>query len=162
MDPDEHLGDALALVEERISYCIRRYSTGRNFFRRSREFQVYVLAVLGATTTLFVAFNQIYHRPIFAIVSLVTAALTTVVTTVTSGSESQRLWLANTATLVELWALRDQVRYDKALHGVPLPRTLIDDYHGRLQKILADHNQAWHEIHSPHKSESSSQAQDRT
>jgi hypothetical protein len=106
------------------------------------------LAVLSATTTLLIALNQIYHRSILAALSLVAGALMTVATAWASWFGFRRLWLANAATLTKLWALRDQIEYDKALYGDHPARALVDEYHRQLQQIFAEHNQMWQQIRS--------------
>jgi hypothetical protein len=163
MSSDKHPDKALTEVEHQLKERLDFLRSGGRRFRRSMQFQVITLAVLSAATTLFVAFNQIYHINFLAIVSLVTAALMTVVTTVTSGSENQRLWLANTAAQVQLGALQNQISYDEALYGgsgsVPIEQ--IDEHHMQLQKIWVDHSRAWQEIHSTHESKPSSPDRDQ-
>ena len=148
MGPDEAASEAavLRLVEEHLSRGISNIKGSRNFYRRGSQLQILALAVLSATTTLLIALNQIYHRSFLAALSLVAGALMTVATAWTSWFGFRRLWLANTATLTKLWALRDQIEYDKALHGDHLTRPLTDGYHEQLQQIFAEHNSAWQQI----------------
>ena len=107
-----------------------------------------MLAVLSATTTLLIALNQIYHQSFLAALSLVAGAAMTVATAWASWFGFRRLWLANTSTLNRLWALRDQIEYDRARHGDHIDLTVIDDYHKQLQQIWVEHNQTWQHIRS--------------
>jgi hypothetical protein len=131
MSPDEGASEAavLRLVEEHLSRGISNIKGSRDFYRRGSQLQTFSLAVLSATTTLLIALNQIYHQSFLAALSLVAGALMTVATAWTSWFGFRRLWMANTATLTRLWALRDQIEYDKALYGEHLTRSLTDGYH---------------------------------
>ena len=140
--------EALKLVEDHLKRGISNVRKSRNYYRRGSQLQTVALAVLSATTTLLIAINQIYHRAVFATLSLVAGALMTVATAWTSWFGFRRLWLANTSTLNKLWVLRDQIEYDKARHGDQLALTVIDGYHEQLQQIFAEHNRTWQHIRS--------------
>lgn len=148
MRDDETVGEAraLTLVEDHLKRGIKNVSGSRNYYRRGSQLQTVASAVLSATTTLLIALNQVYHQSLLVALSLVAGALTTVTVAWTSWFGFRRLWLANTATLTKLWALRDQIEYDKALFGDHLSRDLVRDYHDRLQQIFANHNQTWQQI----------------
>jgi hypothetical protein len=83
--------------------------------------------------------------------SLVTGALTTVTVAWTSWFGFHRLWLANAATLTKLWALRDQIEYDKARYDDRPAHGLINGYHEKLQEIFAEHNRTWQQIRAEEK-----------
>ncbi len=149
MSPDgEAAGEvrALMLVEEHLRRGISNIRGSRNYFRRGSQLQTLASAILSATTTLLIALNQIYHLSTLVALSLVAGALTTVTVAWTSWFNFHRFWMANTATLTKLWALRDQIEYDKALYGDHLTRDHVNGYHKRSMEIFAEHNQAWQRI----------------
>jgi hypothetical protein len=133
-------------VEEHLKRGINNIRGSRDYYKRGSQLQTVASAVLSATTTLLIALNQIYHQSVLIALSLVVGALATVTVAWASWFGFHRLWLANTATLTKLWALRDQIEYDKALYGDHLTRDLVQDYHDRLQQIFAEHNQTWRQI----------------
>jgi hypothetical protein len=137
---------ALEVVEEHLRRGISNIRGSRNYFRRGSQLQTIASAILSATTTLLIALNQIYHQSILIALSLVAGALTTVAVAWTSWFNFHRRWLADTATLTKLWALRDRIEYDKALHGDRLTRDHVNGYHKRFLEILAEHNQGWQRI----------------
>lgn len=149
MNPgEEDAGEvrALEVVEEHLSRGISNIRGSRNYFRRGSQLQTIAAAILSATTTLLIALNQIYHQSILIALSLVAGALTTVTVAWTSWFNFHRRWLADTATLNKLWALRDQIEYDKALHGDRLTHDHVNGYHKRFLEIFAEHNQSWQRI----------------
>jgi hypothetical protein len=140
---------ALKLVEDHLKRGISNVRKSRDYYRRGSQLQTAALAILSATTTLLIAINQVYHRSVFATLSLVAGALMTVATAWTSWFGFRRLWLANTSTLNKLWALRDQIEYDKARHGNHLMAlTVVDGYYEQLQQIFAEHNRTWQHVRS--------------
>ena len=54
----------------------------------------------------------------------------------------------NGTPMHKLWALRDQIEYDKARHGDHLALTVVDGYYEQLQQIFAEHNRTWQHIRS--------------
>jgi hypothetical protein len=149
VSPDEEAAGevrALEVVEEHIKRGISNIRGSKNFFRRGSQLQTIASAILSATTTLLIALNQIYHQSILIALSLVAGALTTVAVAWTSWFNFHRRWLTDTATLTKLWALRDQIEYDKALHDDRLTRDHVNGYHKRFLEIFAEHNQAWQRI----------------
>jgi hypothetical protein len=150
MDSSESTGEveALKLVEDHLRRGISNIRKSRDYYRRGSQLQTAALAILSATTTLLIALNQVYHRSVFVTLSLVAGASMTVATAWTSWYGFRRLWLANTSTLNSLWALRDQIEYDKARPGNYLATAVIDGYHEQLQQIFADHNRTWQHIRS--------------
>ena len=140
--------EALKLVEDHLGRGISNVRKSRDYYRRGSQLQIIALAILSATTTLLIALNQIYHRSVLAALSLVAGTLMTVATAWTSWFGFRRLWLANTSTLNKLWALRDQIEYDKARHGNQLTLAVVDHYHEQLQQIFAEQNRTWQHIRS--------------
>jgi hypothetical protein len=152
VNPDEEAAgevralEAVKAVEEHLERGISKIRRSKNFFRRGSQLQTIASAILSATTTLLIALNQIYHQSILIALSLVAGALTTVAVAWTSWFNFHRRWLADTATLTNLWALRDQIEYDKALQGDRLTRDHVNGYHKKFLEIFAEHNQAWQRI----------------
>ncbi|HEV2451305.1 MAG TPA: SLATT domain-containing protein [Streptosporangiaceae bacterium] len=150
MDSEEPVGEleALRLVEQHLTRSISSIRRSRSYYRRGSQLQIVALTVLSAATTLLIALDQIYHRSVLAAAALGTGALMTVAASWASWFGFRRLWLANTATLVKLWALRDQIDFDKAYYGVHLTHVLIEGYHRQLQQIIAEHHHTWQQIRS--------------
>jgi hypothetical protein len=143
VSPDEAAGEVRALmqVEERLKRGISNIKGKRDWFKRGSQLQTVALSLLSGATTLLIALNQIYHQSVLVALSLVAGALTTVTVAWTGWFGFHRLWLANAATLVKLWALRDRIEYDKALYGDRLTRDQVNGYFEKYQQIFAEHDQ---------------------
>ena len=111
--------------------------------------QVAALSILSAATTLLIGLNEIYQRSFLTALALTTAVVVTVVSAWTAWFGFRRPWLASTVTLPRLWALRDQIAYDKARLDDQVPQPLIDEYHERLQSIFAEHGTGWERVRPP-------------
>jgi hypothetical protein len=100
-------------------------------------------AALSATTTLLIGLNEVYKRSYLVAASLVTAGLATVAASWGAWLGPRRLWLSNNQALVGLYAIRDQIEYDKAAHGQVLPMDKIDGYYQQVQTIIREANERW-------------------
>lgn len=135
--------DALELVESQLTRAISNFKASRDFYRRRSMLQTVAAAGLSTVTTLMIGLNELYTESYLVAISLVTAGLATVAASWSGWLAPRRLWLSNNQAVVGLYAIRDQIDYDKAVHGPELPIDKVDRYHRDLQTIIRDANERW-------------------
>ena len=135
--------EALELVEQHLTRGISNFRGSRNYYRRRSLLQTIATATLSAVTTLLIALNELYSRSYLVAISLVTAGLATVTASWSGWLGPRRLWLSNNQALVGLYEVRDQIDYDKALHGDDLTAEQITRYHEHIQTIFRHANDRW-------------------
>jgi hypothetical protein len=136
-------GEGLEYLEREIDARISSFGASRRFYRRGSLLQIVATSVLGALTTLAVGLNQIYAGNALAALSLALAALTTVVAAATGWFSFQKRWVTSQRTLNQLYALRSQIHYQRAMDNSVLDKAAVDGFHDRYQRILDEANAEW-------------------
>jgi hypothetical protein len=95
---------------------------------------------------LLIALNELYKNSALVTASLVTAASATVAAGWTIWLGARRLWISNNRALVNLYALRERIAYDKAAHDGVVQTEVVDRYFAELQDIVATANKTWEDV----------------
>jgi hypothetical protein len=139
---------ALQLVQELIERQIKNFADSKRFYRRGSLVQTISSASVAAITALVIALDQIYHRTWLAALSLVAAALTTILAAWGGWFGFRRLWVSNQMTLNRLYELRASISYQTIKTDGRLEPSAVDAYFDQYQSILSDANRAWEETRS--------------
>jgi hypothetical protein len=135
--------EALELVEKHLGRAINNFRGSRDYYRRWSRLLSIATAVLSAATTLLIGLNELYGKSFLVALSLFTAGFATVMAGWSGWLGPRRLWLSNNDALVDLYVVRDQIEYDKALHDADLPLDKIESHYQAIQAVIRRANERW-------------------
>ena len=113
--------------------------------------------ILGASITVLLGLESPSQasKAVLVDVALVFAALITILNGVEAFFGHRGLWLRYTVTLITLYNLRDQLRYEMAATNPDAVNALVERLRDRMVDVLAESNRDWLQIRSQDPAETS-------
>ena len=135
--------EAIDFIESEIQKRIKSFDERRKFYRKGTFQSTMLTALLSATTTFLIGFGQIYNLTIVSIIALATSSFMTVVSAWESFYNYRPRWIQNNDTLMKLYELNSDIKYQKSLKGSHLNTEEIDKFYQRYEVILRAANENW-------------------
>lgn len=125
----------LEYVEQRIAEDIGFFESRRNYNRRAAFRFAVVPAALSAIATVLLGIEDKINLSWLMVPAIIATGIASVLGAWQSLFANRKLWIANNATLSELYELKWDIEYRKTDESLAVSKTEIDSFYDRLKAI---------------------------
>lgn len=140
-----HTKSLTSFIETEIQKRIESFDSKRKFYRKRANQLTISVSALSAFTTFFIGVGQAYDAKIVSMIALATSSSMTILNALDSLYSYRQRWVQNNDTVMNLYELRSDMRYEKASRGEESNIENPEKYYQRYQQILRAANAGWKE-----------------
>jgi hypothetical protein len=133
----------LDFIEAEVQKRIKSFDERRKFYRAKTQLFTLLVASFSGATTFFIGVGQAYDSKLFSTVALAISAGITVLNAWDGLYSYRRSWVQSNDSLMKLYELSSDIKYEKARSGIQLSSESIDRFYKRYQETLKSANEGW-------------------